>query len=598
MRERPVPDGSAEPVSFSRLLQIAKPYRWRMLCSIGLGFGTIASGIGLMGTSAFLISAASLQPSIAELQVAIVSVRFFGISRGVLRYAERLMSHDTTLRLLGGLRVWFYERLEPLAPARVMEYRSGDLLSRAVHDIDVLEDLYVRVLSPTLVALGIGIFTGFFLGRWDPLFAIVFWLFYGFAALVLPWTSSHFTENAAKARIEDRSEMDATILEYLHGLADLMVYDQVDSWQIRIKELSEAYEHSLENITRITGFSDALLNFTQNVATAAMMFIAIPAVAEGKLDGVLLAVILLVTIASYEAILPLPTSAHQWHSSIQAAERLFEIIDAQPTVIDPTHPELIVEPSTMQFQELEFYYPQTTHAALRDLTFQANSGQALAIVGRSGAGKTTVANLLLRFWEYQKGRVTLGDSEIKNFSQKDLRQAISMVEQDGYLFEGTILYNLLLANPLASKSRIHDALQASQSLDFITSLPEGLDTWIGEFGFGLSGGEVRRLILARSLLQDKSILILDEPTADLDPITANKLTQSLQLLSKSKVSIWITHRLVGLESMDEIVVLDKGKIIDRGSFPELIKNEGAFFKQWSQQVDVHLLDSMSTPHPG
>jgi ATP-binding cassette subfamily C protein CydC len=557
-----------------------------------LGFGTILSGIGLLGTSGYLISAAALQPSIAELQIAIVAVRFFGISRGVFRYAERLVSHDATLRLLGGLRVWFYRRLEPLAPARIREYRRGDLLSRLVHDIDLLEDLYVRVISPALIALGVGLFTGFLLGRWDPLFAVAFWCFYLIAAFLIPFGVGRLTKSAADAQVARRGELEGFLLEYLGGLADLLLFDHSKSWQNRIQALSRHYEQSLARLTRITSVFEALLNLVQNLALIPLLLIAIPAVISGDLDPVFLAAALLISYAGYEAVLPLPRSSRQWSSSTKAARRLFEILDVDPAVLPPEKPIPAGEPSRLQAQELEFYYPNEHQSALSDVSFRIRKGEQIGIAGRSGAGKSTLVNLLLRFWEYTSGSMRLDTTEIRELLPGDVRRFFAVVEQDGYLFEGTIRQNLKLAKSDAPDDTILTALRDAEALQFIESLPEGLDTWIGEHGFGLSGGEARRILIARALLQDRSALVLDEPTADVDPLTANKLIRTLRSETDSRLIIWITHRLGGLDFLDEILVLEKGQVIERGGFSDLLDQKGVFYKQWGKQLEAKLMDQL------
>jgi ATP-binding cassette subfamily C protein CydC len=443
-----------------------------------------------------------------------------------------------------------------------------------------------------LIALGVGLFTGFLLGRWDPLFAWAFWIFYLFAAFFLPLGTGRFTKSAAESHVTQRGELEGALIEYLSGLADLLIYDRSKSWQARIQLLSQSCERSLARLTRISSLFEALLNLTQNLALAGILLIAIPAVVAGELEPVLLAVVLLITYASYEAVLPLPAGSRQWSSSMQAASRLFEVIDAEPDVVDPDQPIPIGEPTSLQTQELEFYYPQQPDPALRNASFKLQKGRQVGIAGRSGAGKSTLANLLLRFWDYRKGSVLLNTIELKDILQQDVRKSFAVVEQDGYLFEGTIRENLRLANPSANDHTIRTALQNAEALSFINSMPEGLNTWIGEHGFGLSGGEAQRLRIARALLQDRSALILDEPTADIDPLTANQILRALQSRKEQRLTIWITHRFVGLEFLDEILVLEQGELAERGGFSDLLSQKGSFYMHWGKQLDASLIDLM------
>ncbi len=569
-----------------RLLAMAVPLKgWMMLASI-LGCLTIVSGIGLMATSAYLISAAALHPSVAALSVAIVGVRFFGIARGVFRYLERYLSHSVTFQLLARIRVWFYQTLEPLAPARLMTlrrgkltaYSSGDVLSRMVSDIETLQHLYVRLIAPPIVAALVGLLMWWFLGAFAGGVVLVFLLFYLMAGIGVPCLTYALSQRTAQRIIQIRSELNTVLVDGIQGLADLIAFGREVAYAERIQKLNRSLVHHQTRLAWLGGMQNGLGKLLTNLALWTMLIVAAmhlvpqslegcmgtkmhcPLVRSGQLNGIYLASLALATVASFEAVLPLASAMQQLGSSQEAGKRLFEIVDASPSVRDTTAVAPTPQSYDIAVQNLSFRYAPDAPLALENISFTLPQGQCLALVGPSGAGKSTIANLLLRFWDYEQGSILLGGHELRDYRQQDLARLVSVVSQDTHLFNTTIRENLLLAKPEASHQELEQAAQHACIHDFIESLPQGYETRVGEQGLCLSGGERQRLALARAFLKDAPLLILDEATANLDALTEQEVLHAIQTLRQGRTTLVITHRLTGLAMADQVIVLDQGRV--------------------------------------
>ena len=574
-----------------RTLKLAGPIKGWMALAVLLGVATVGSSIGLMALSAYIISKAALRPSIAELQVAIVGVRFFGIARGVLRYLERLVSHNATFRLLARLRMWFYQALEPLAPARLMQYRSGDLQSRIVADIETLEHIFVRVIAPPAVAFVVGVLMWFLLGAFARDLAVVLVLFMVIGGIGLPFVTQRLSRRAGRSLVAVRSRLNEALVDGVQGNAELLAFGQGGQYLETIRTLSQELADAQRWMAWIRGLDGALTGLLVTSATVAAVGLAIPLVREGKLDGVYLAVIALAVMASFEAILPLPQALQYLETSLEAARRLFAVVDTRPAVVDPrpSQPEpvpTIAAGSGLRIEHLYFRYGPSEPLALEDVSLSLPAGSSIAIVGPSGAGKSTLINLLLRFWEYQDGHVFLGDRELRALDQDSVRQLFGVVSQRTHLFNATVRENLLLARSDASQADLECAIRRAQLHTFIESLPEGYETWIGEQGLLLSSGQRRRLAIARALLKDAPFLMLDEATADLDPLTEHEIVNDIHASMVGRTTLWITHRLVGLDRVDEILVLQEGRVAEQGRHHDLIQMGGLYRRMWDLQSQV------------
>lgn len=573
----------AERPVFLRLMALAWPYRWWMALSILLGFATVGSGIGLMSTAAWIIARAALQPSIAVLQVAIVGVRFFGISRGVFRYLERVVSHQTTFRLLSRLRVWFYTQIEPLAPARLAAYRSGDLLSRIVADIDTLENFYLRVLAPPAVAALVTGMMAIFFSAFDRRLALALVVYLALAGIGVPLLTRRLGRRAGRGLVAVRADLNAALVDGVQGLPDLVAYGQAERQTQMIRSLSASIREQQARMARIGGLDAALGALLTGLAVLTVLALAIPLVSAGQLDGVLLAVLALATISSFEAVLPLPQAFQHLESNLEAARRLFDLVDAVPAVADPPDPLPPPARCDLAVRDLRFRYAPGDPLALDGISFTLPQGGTLAIVGTSGAGKSTLVNLLLRFWDYDAGTIELGGADLRAYRPDDVRAQFAVVRQDTHLFSGTIRENLLLARPDAGETELIAAARQAQLHGFIQALPQGYDTWIGEQGLTLSGGERQRLAIARAVLRDAPILVLDEATANLDAVTEQAVMDAVVRAMRGRTTLLITHRLVGLEHADEILVLHRGRVIERGRHADLLARGGVYRRMWDLQ---------------
>jgi ATP-binding cassette subfamily C protein CydCD len=570
-----------------RLLSfLSGSWSWVTL-SVLLSSLTIGASVALIGTSAWLISTAALHPSVADLGVSVVGVRFFGIARGVFRYLERLVSHNVTFRLLARLRVWFYEKLEPLAPARLMDYKSGDLLARVVGDVETLENFYVRVISPSLTAILVGLAVALFFAAFYPPIALVLIGFFLTLGLILPFLSQTLSRSAGQRLVVQRAGIQSQLVDGVQGLADLLAFGRGAERSRQISEAGKAYGITQKEMARIGAVYSALGTLLTNLGLWIVLLLIIPQVGAGHIQGVMLGTFALMTLASFEAVTPLPLAAQMWNASRAAAKRLFEIVDAEPAVREIGEKRVETgSAGNLEFSSLSFSYPGQITPALQNLSFAVHAGRSLAIVGPSGAGKSTIANLLLRFWDFDLGKITLGGESLKLLDQEEVRKQFALVAQNSYFFNTTIRENLRLARRSANEQEIESATRAAQIHEFIAALPRGYDTLIGEQGWRLSGGERQRLAIARALLKNAPILIFDEPTANLDPQTEQQVLYTLFEIMQTKTSLLITHRLVGLEHLDEILVIDHGHVVERGTHPELLLQNGLYRRLWDLQNQI------------
>lgn len=545
-----------------RLVRLAGVGRARVALTILLGALAVGFGVALMTTAGYLISRAAERPEILSLTVAIVAVRFFGLARPLARYLERIASHDLALRSLARIRRRFYERIEPLAPAQLEGYRRGELLGRMVGDVDALQGLYLRGLGPPLVALLTGAACVGVAAVFLPAAGAVLAAGLLVGGLAVPALALVLGRAAGRRQSAARAELTAELVELLRGAPELVAFGREEETLDRVRAVDRELVRLGRRDALVSGLADSLSLAVAGVTTAAVLAVAVAAHDAGALDGVLIATLTLLALSSFDVVAPLPATARELATTVAAGRRLLELTDREPAVRDPAEP-LPPPPSRapVALESVTARYTPAGPAALRGADLRLEPGRHVALVGPSGAGKTTVTNLLLRFLDPEAGRVTIAGHDVREYRQEDVRSTFALAGQDAHLFDTTIRANLQVARPGASDAELEAALLRAGIDLWVASLPAGLDTFVGEEGMQMSGGQRRRLVLARALLADAPVLVLDEPTAHLDAATAERLMEDVLEAAADRTVLLITHRTEGLERMDEIVELRAGAVV-------------------------------------
>ena len=569
-----------------RLLGMLGPYRFRVALAVLLGVATVAGNVGLLSTAAYVISAAAVVSYISLLTIPIYLVRFFSVSRSFSRYFERLVSHDLTFRLLGNLRSWFYVRLTPLAPVLLEGYRSGDLLSRLVEDVEELENLYLRAVSPVLVAAVVWGLAFAVLYPFDPALAITVLVFLAAAGVGAPLLVWALSRGLGRRQLELRSELYSRIVEGTQGVQDLLAFGREEERGRQIEVLNRKLARIERRQALISGLHESSGDLLTNLAMLVTLVLAIPLVAGGEVRGIYLAFLALVALGVFEAATPLGAAFQTIGRTTAAGERLFEVSDSEPTIRNPKSPLPVPEDFTLRFDNVSFRYGEGDPFSLEDVSFALEPGRKVAVVGPSGSGKSTLANLILRFRDPQGGEIRLGGRSLSEYAQEDVRRLVSVVPQSTHVFNDTLRNNLLLADPEANDEALELALERARISSFIERLPDGLDTYVGEHGSRLSGGERRRLAVARALLKDAPLLVLDEPTANLDTVTELEVLASVWEAARDRAALLVTHRLVGMEEMHEILVMDAGRIVERGAHEQLLAAGGLYCRMLETQREL------------
>jgi thiol reductant ABC exporter CydC subunit len=538
--------------------------RRRLLAlSVLLGAGAVLAAVGLLTTSGYLISRAAQRPEILTLAVAIVGVRFFGISRALLRYGERLASHDLAFRTLTDLRERFFRRLVPLVPGGVPGLGRGELLGRFVGDVDRLQDLYLRALAPPLVALlagAVAVLVAFLI---LPAAALVLAVALLAAATLAPALTRWAARSAGRRQGAARAELGAGLVEIATGSAELAVAGRAGDWVAR-SDRASARVTALARRDALSGglaagFATALAAGT----VVAVLLVAIPAVGSGALPGVMLAALALLALASFEAVAPLSAAAASIDSCATAAGRIESLLEREPAVREPASP--VVPPlGDLELRGVSFRYESRGDRVLDRASLRLRPGRAVALLGPSGAGKSTLAELAVRFRDPEEGEVTIGGLSTREMAGAAVRAAVRLSPQDAYLFTTSLRDNVALGRAGATDPEIHAALEAVGLGPWVDSLPEGLDTEVGEAGARVSGGQRQRIAAARMLLADARFLIFDEPTAHLDPEGAAELQRRLARLAAARGAgvLVITHDRAALDAFDEVLELRDGRVAD------------------------------------
>ncbi|HUB73965.1 MAG TPA: thiol reductant ABC exporter subunit CydC [Solirubrobacteraceae bacterium] len=571
--------------------ELARPVareRRRLVQSVALAAGAAAAAIGLLATSGYLISRAAQRPPILTLMMAIVAVRAFGLTRAALRYGERLAAHDLALRQLARTRLRLYRALAPLAPSG-LRGGSGELLSRFVADVEALQDVYPRIVIPALVALLVVL--GASLAAWLMLPAAGETVLAALtlAVVALPWLSGAAAARAARRQAPARARLTGELVEGIDGASELALAGSSQAYVERLR----ASDGRLARIARSDALACAAATTTGGVlggaGVLAVLAVAIPAVRAGHLSGVLLAALVFLALAAYDSILPLGAAARSLRQCAAAAARVREIAERTPAIAE-TAPAIAETPpgiaetarsggaprhaggaaDGLALEQVSFRYGAGEPWVLAGAQLRIARGEHVALVGPSGAGKSTLGELLVRFADPTSGRVTLDGADLRELPQHDLRAQVLLCAQDCHLFNTTVRENLLIGRRGATERELREALAVVELDEWLAALPDGLDTLVGQNGELLSGGQRRRLALARALLTRAPFLILDEPTAHLDAELAERLMDRLLAVCEDRAMLVITHDPTALASFDRVLQLrDAALIADAGRSPTL-----------------------------
>jgi thiol reductant ABC exporter CydC subunit len=538
-----------------RLLALSGIARSRIAASVALGTLTVVFGVALMAFAGYLISRAAERPAILSLTTAIVAVRFFGLARPLARYADRLWSHDLALRALGRFRARFYERIEPLAPAELEQFRNGDLTTRMVGDVDALQGLYLRGVGPVLVAVAAGAACVGATAAFLPAAAVVLAVGLAVGGLGVPVVTGRLGRAAGLRQGPVRGELTADLVELLRAAPELVVYGAEEQTLQRIRSADRELDRLGSRDGLVSGLGDGLAVLVAGLTVVAVLGVSVTAHSTDTLDRVLVAMLALLAVASFEAVAGLPATARELSSTLASGRRTLELIDREPAVHDPVEPLAAPGAPVVELENVTARYARNEVPALRHFNLRLDPGRRVALGGPSGAGKTTVTNLLLRFLDPEEGRVTIAGRDLRDYRQEDVRSTFAVAGQGAHVFSTTIRANLLLARPDAADHDLAEVLRRVRLGEWVANLPDGLDTLVGEDGKQLSGGQYQRLTVARSLLSDAPVLVLDEPTAYLDPETAKGVIEDALEASEGRTVLLITHRPEGLDLVDDVVTL-------------------------------------------
>jgi ATP-binding cassette, subfamily C, bacterial CydC len=479
-------------------------------------------------------------------------IRLFAIVRSLGRYAERLFAHDATLRLLAELRVHFFKCLEPMVPGGLPQMHSAELFSRLRAEIDTLDHFYLRMLLPALSACGMMAAGFLFLSVFDRIIAFGVLCLWLTAGLLLPGLTIRLGRNAGVRQTECAARMRQIVVDGLQGLEELEVYAAADRQRGRLAGLSDDLIEAQRTQARLENFAHGAVGLAAGLAMWLIVLIGIPLTAAGVWSGATLPMLAVFALVSFEAVQTLPGAWQMWGRIRAAADRVLQITAAHPPVTDPPEGAPVPAHPHIRIRGLTFAYPGRSEPVFDNLDLDLPPKSRTALVGPAGAGKSTLTHLLLRFREFDRGDICLDGRSLRAFCGDAVRARIAVVSQQVFLFNATIAENLRLGNPAADDAQLLEAARAAQIDDFIRCLPQGLETPVGQFGARLSGGQARHLAVARAVLKNAPILILDEPTEGLDEAGEKDLWHTLLPIMRDRTVLLITHRPAGLEYMDSV----------------------------------------------
>jgi thiol reductant ABC exporter CydC subunit len=578
-----------------RLLGLVKDLWGVMAISTLMRALNYSSGIAILAMGAWGIGRALITPGQVNPLTILLALVGLGVLKGVFRYLEHFTGHYVAFHLLAILRNQIYWALEPLAPAGLMDQHSGDIISRAVGDVDRIEVFYAHTIAPVVNAVLVPALTLAALAWFDPRLASVLLPFLFAVGVLAPWLSDRLARRLilrARAAVGDVS---VHLTDSIQGLREILAFGDQTRRREEIRRRGERLTDIQQQVTSAAGLQDAISDVVINAGILSVLAVGVHLIHRGALNVADLPPVLALATMIFGPVVATSSVLHELNQAIASADRLFALMDQRPIVRDlvKVPPAETVEPS-IHFENVAFHYPSISHAdnghrrdqpmpVLSSLSFDVAAGRTVALMGHSGAGKSTVVNLLLRFWDVDRGWVRIGPYDVREFPQEDLRRRVAVVSQQAHIFNTSVRENLQLGNPTARDAEIEQAACQARIHDFITSLPEGYETVVGELGVKLSGGQRQRLAIARAFLKDAPILVLDEPTSNLDAATEQDIQTTIRRLMHDRTTIIIAHRLSTVVHADEVLVLDGGRIVERGTHAQLLVHGQVYARLFSGQ---------------
>lgn len=566
-------------------LALYKRHKWLLLLGIVLAIVTLLASIGLLTLSGWFLSASAVV-GVAGIysfnyMLPAAGVRGAAIIRTAGRYFERLVSHDATFRVLQHLRVFTFSKLLPLSPAGLARFRQGELLNRVVADVDTLDHLYLRVISPLVGTLVVILVVTVGLSVLDVTLALTLGGIMLLTLLVMPPLFYRAGKPAGESITRLRGQYRQHLTSWLQGQAELMLFNASDRYRQQMEKKEARWLDAQRRQAELTALSQALMLLIGGIAVIAMLWLASAGVGGDTQPGALIALFVFCALAAFEALAPVTGAFQHLGQVIASAKRITQITEQEPEVAFPQGEGQTLDRVSLRLHQVTFSYPQQPSPALDKVSLQIEAGEHIAILGRTGCGKSTLLQLLTRAWDPAEGEILLNNQPLGQFNEATLRRAMSVVPQRVHLFSATLRDNLLLASPGASDARLAQTLERVGLAKLLED--SGLNSWLGEGGRQLSGGELRRLAIARALLHDAPVMLLDEPTEGLDATTESQILDLLAEVMREKTVLMVTHRLRGLARFNQIIVMDNGKIIEQGSHAELLAEQGRYY-QFKQRL--------------
>lgn len=566
-------------------LALYKRHKWLLSLGVILAIVTLLASIGLLTLSGWFLSASAVVGFAGaytfNYMLPAAGVRGAAIIRTAGRYFERLVSHDATFRVLQHLRVFTFSKLLPLSPAGLARFRQGELLNRMVADVDTLDHLYLRVISPLVGALVVILVVTAGLSLLDVGLALTLGGIMLATLIILPPLFYRAGKPTGEQLATLRGQYRQQLTGWLQGQAELTIFNASQHYRKQMEQTELNWHDAQRRQSELTALSQALMLLIGGVAVVSMLWLAAGGVGTNSQPGALIALFVFCALAAFEALAPVTGAFQHLGQVIASALRISQIIEQQPEVTFPEQAVARPQQVALTLNQVSFTYPQQTQPALDNITLSISAGEHIAILGRTGCGKSTLLQLLTRAWDPQQGEIQLNGTPLCQFDEQTLRQTVSLVPQRVHLFSATLRDNLLLAKPDARDEELSDVLHRTGLEKLLEDT--GLNSWLGEGGRQLSGGELRRLGIARALLHDAPLMMLDEPTEGLDATTESQILELLADVMRHKTLLMVTHRLRGLARFNQIIVMDNGQIIEQGNHTELLAKQGRYY-QFKQRL--------------